>query len=651
MDTKLIAALACASALALGACSGGNPPVPADTAPDPDSGTTDLDPDDPGTTDQDPADPPADDRTEAKRFDDDLEEAEADLAAARSMVTAAAATSAGIAAARKALTDALAAARALQAPPDDSGRTARAARLALKADAAEAEDLPRLRAAESSAGAGWSASSLVIGREILGTPEIPAVRTQRETEAGQLDDTRAIDADTLLTEEEIPAVMYEDGKVVMSPGLRSSRDRLLMRGIPVLFGSRPQNGAELSPRDTRLFLYVGFINSNPRSLVDPTDGGNDGVELDNIKLVAGLRITPGGLVVDMGGKGAPGLDFRLPQVFLGQGLSGGTILDSGTKGGYDLKLTFGPPRASPEGNAEHYWTARLMPDSDHLENPTINAALSAAGREELGTYIMRLSNHAGLDRNLEDPDDPAASARDDVNHYLSYAAYGHMEFSDNFVTATNWAGIVPGQRTFPFHVGYDAFKDEDGMRATDVAEKIRGTFRGRTLASQFAFIRYAHSGLGFYPGLRGANSLTQRDANYLRLRGDVRLTATISGTAADNKISGTITNLESFDNREEEWEDYARITGPLTLQAGDIEASGEFAGVVDTAALTEFTEGGYRGNFYGPVAGLEAAGIWYLQDAIAADTPAQNLSIVGSFGAALVRDDGTYGVVVRPVGD
>ena len=644
MNMKLIAALACAASLALGACSGGNPPVPADTAPDPDSGTTDLDPDDPGTTDQDPADPPADDRTPAERFDAAHAKAAADLAAARSMVTAAAATSAGIAIARKALTDALAAARALQAPPDDSERTARAARLALKADAAEAEDLPRLRAAESSAGAGWSASSLVIGREILGTPEIPG-----DPRKSRRNDANTADAETLLTEEEIPAVMYEDGKIVMSPGLSSSGDRLRMRGIPVLFGSRPQNGAELSPRDTRLFLYVGFAqNTNPRSIVDPAGGGNDGVELDNIKLVAGLRITPGGLVVDMGGKGAPGLDFRLPSVFP---MQFGRILDSGTLGGYDLKLEFGSPTASPEGNAEHYWTARLMPDSDHLEVPTINAALSAAGREELGTYIMRLSNHAGLVRNLEDPGDPAVSTLDDVNHYLSYAAYGHMEFSDGFVPATNWAGMYPGQRTFPFHVGYDAFKDESGMRTTDVAGKITGTFRGRTLASQFAFIRYAHSTIGPYPGLRGADSLTQRDANYLRLRGDVRLTATISGTAADNKISGTITNLESFDNREEEWEDYARITGPLTLQAGDIEASGEFAGVVDTAALTEFTEGGYRGNFYGPVAGLEAAGIWYLQDAIAADTPAQNLSIVGSFGAALVRDDGTYGVVVRPVGD
>ena len=642
MNTKLTAALACAAALALGACSGGNPPAPADPDPDPAApGTTDPVPE---TTDPVPetTDPPADARTPAERFDAAHAKAAADLAAARSMVTAAATTSAGIDAARKALTDALAAARALEAPSDDSERTARAARLALKADAAEAEDLPKLRVAESSAG--WAGSSaLVIGREILGTPEIPGdPRTNRRNDA----DTA--DAETLLTAAKIPALMYEDGKVVMSPGLSSSGDRLRMRGIPVLFGSRPQNGPELSPRDTRLFLYVGFsLNTNPRSIVDPTGGGNDGVELDNIKLVAGLRITPGGLVVDMGGKGAPGLDFRLPSVFP---MQHGRILNSGTLGGYDLKLEFGSPTASPEGNAEHYWTARLMPDPDHLAVPTIRDALSAAGREELGTYIMRLSNHAGLVRNLENPDDPAASALDDVNHYLSYAAYGHMEFSDGFVPVTNWAGMYPGQRTFPFHVGYDAFKDESGMRTTDVADKITGTFRGRTLASQFAFIRYAHSTIGPYPGLRGANSLTQRDANYLRLRGDVRLTATISGTAADNRISGKITNLESFDNKRGEWEDYAKITAPLTLQAGDIEASGEFAGVIDTAS-TGFTEGGYRGNFYGPAAGLEAAGIWYLQDAIAADTPAQNLSIVGSFGAALVRDDGTYGVVVRPVGD
>ena len=626
MDTKLIAALASAAALALGACSGSNPPAPA--APEtetagpetPETETAETDTPDPGTGVPEPDDPVEDGRTEAERFDEELAAADADLAAARSMA-AAATTSAGIAAARKALTDALAAARALRAPTDDSGRTARAARLALEASAAEAEDLPRLRAAASSAG--WAGSSaLVIGRESLRpVPEIDVVRNRRRNADGT-------DKATLLTEEEISAVPYEEGKIVMSPGLASSGDRLRMRGIPVASAWPAQSG------DERRFLLLGNVLDNPRQSLDPVGGGNDGVEP---KLVAGLRITPGGLVVDMGGRGAPGLDFRLPDRFA---INFGGIRPEGLNGGYDLKLEFGAPRASPEGNAEHYWTAALMPNSE------LSAAIGSSrlrDGQELGVYTMRLSNHVGLDRNLEYPNDPAAYARDDVNQYLTYAAYGHMEFSDSFVTpATN---LIPGRRTFPFHAGYDAFKDEAGMRTTDVAEADRiagGTFRGRTLASQFG-VTFVSGLIGIYPQLSGAN--------YLRLRGDVTLTATISGTAADNRISGKIENLESFSSGKGIWEDYARISGALTLQATGIDASGEFKGVVDTASLPAFAEGGYKGNFYGPIVGLEAAGIWYLQDGDAANTAARNLSIMGSFGAALVREDGSYGVEVGAVGN
>ena len=625
MNTKLTAVLACAAVLALGACSGGNPPAPADPDPDPAA---------PGTTDPAPetTDPPADVRTPAERFDDDLKQAEKDLTDARRMVTAAATTSAGIAAARKALTDALAAARALEAPSDDSERTARAARLSLKADAAEAEDIPRLRAAESSAGAGWAASSLVIGRESLRpVPELQRVDRNRRRNAD------GTDAATLLTGEKIPPVTYEDGKIVMSPRLASSGDRLRMRGIPIFLAAQAVIG------NARQFLFLGPLNA-PFPFLDPVGGGNNGVEP---LLIAGLTITPGGLVVDMGGKGAPGLDLRFHSLFA-SGFQ--TVAPDGSDGGYDLKLTFGAPRASPEGNAEHYWTATLMPSSDHVT--TLGNRLSA-GRE-LGTYIMRLSNHVGLDRNLEDPDDPAASARDDTNRYLSYATYGHMEFIDSFVRSGNFVSnqVAPGRRTFPFHAGYDAFKDEVGMRTTDVAEAdkiVGGTFRGRTLASQFAIASWP--GPTYFPSLENADSLALRDAHYLRLRGDVTLTATISGTAADNRISGKITNLESFSNSKRIWEDYARISGVLTLQATGIGTDGEFKGVINTASLSAFTEGGYKGNFYGPLAGLEAAGIWYLQDGIATNNLANNLSIVGSFGAALVREGGAYGVAIGPLGD
>ena len=117
--------------------------------------------------------------------------------------------------------------------------------------------------------------------------------------------------------------------------------------------------------------------------------------------------------------------------------------------------------------------------------PTQELAAALGNRledgRELGAYTLRLSNHVGLDRNLEYPDDPAAYALDDVNRYLSHAAYGHMEFVHSFVSGV---AIVPGRRTFPFHAGYDAFKDEAGMSTTDIADADRiagGTFRGRTL--------------------------------------------------------------------------------------------------------------------------------------------------------------------------
>ena len=643
MDAKLIAALACAAALALGACSGGNPSTPAapgttdpETPSDPDPadpGTTDPDPADPGTTDPDPADPPADGMTEAERFDKKLKEAEDDLAAARNGVTAAVAGTGDIAAARKALTDAIAAARALEAPPDDSGRTARAVRLALKADAAEAEDLPRLRAAESSAGAGWAASSLVIER-LLGTPEVAAVRNRRRNADGT-------DKATLLKDADIPAVTYEDGKVVMSPGLASSGDRLRMRGAPVTHTL----GSTITG-DTRVFLAYGTQpnSDRPNQYLDPakptpgvspvsianTISANDG---GDPKLVAGLTITPGGLVVDLGGKGATGIDLRLSESYDGYG----QIWTAGsTTNGYDLKLDFGPPATSPEGDAEHYWTAALMPTTEHLR---LYSSTFRDGERivPLGTYALRLSNHIGRDRNLEDPDDPVASARDDVNHYLSYAAYGHMEFRHPPGQGGNT--VMPVQRIFPFHVGYDAFKDEAGMSSTDIADADKitnGKFKGRTTAAQFRQDNYGGIGVGNWPRLTGAH--------YLRLRGDVTLTATISGTAADNRISGKITNLESFSNSKGEWENYAAISGALTLQATDIDAKGEFRGVVGTASLPLFSEGGYRGNFYGPPARLEAAGIWYLQDGHQGTSAAENLYILGSFGAARVREGGAYGV-------
>ncbi len=620
MNTKLIASLACAAALALGACSGGGTPA-GPAAP----------------TTPDPADPAApDDRTDPeKAFDDALAEAERDLAAARALVTAAerAARAAGTDAARTAaqmeideardaLAAAVRAAKALSAPSGDYDRIGAAAIQVDKAEAAEDEDEAKLRMAEGSTG--WAGSSaLVIGKEILRpAPWVTLIRRDNRRNAD------GTDAATLLTAEKIPAVMHEDGKIVMSDGLGSSGDRLRMRGAPVTHALGIQGVSD----NSRRLAYAGAFPA-PRQYLDPHGGGNDGVEP---KLVAGLRITPSGLVVDLGGKGATGIDVRRAASYA----SPGQVLHNGSSGGYDLTLDFGRPSASPEGNAEHYWNAALMPSPEYLED--YSSVFKDGERVlPLGAYALRLSNHAGLDRNLEDPDDPAASARDDVNHYLSYAAYGHMEFRYRLAEQDR---VLPSQRIFPFHVGYDAFKDEEGMKTTDIADGIaKGTFKGRTLASQFAIhANYGGGGIGSWPLLTGAY--------YLRLRGDVELTATISGTAADNKISGKIKNLESWDAKGF-WEDYAAISGDLALQETAIGAAGSFAGVVDTSSLTAFAEGGYKGNFYGPPASLEAAGIWYLQDGVPDLATARNLSILGSFGAALVREDGSWGVAKPAAGN
>jgi len=431
---------------------------------------------------------------------------------------------------------------------------------------------------------------------------------------------------------------------VMAPGRASSGDRLRMRGVPV---THTLSSLVTMATDTRVFLAYGTFPASDRSnlYLDPARPGTGQQSLTNTisandggdpKLVAGLTITPGGLVVDLGGKGATGIDLRLSENYAS---IGGQIFTDGSTGGYDLKLDFGPPATSPEGDAEHYWTAALMPTTEHLR---LYSSTFRDGERivPLGTYALRLSNHIGRDRNLEDPDDPVASARDDVNHYLSYAAYGHMEFRHNIPSQGGSPNtVIPSQRIFPFHVGYDAFKDEAGMSSTDIADADKitnGKFKGRTTAAQFHQDNYEARGLGNWPRLTGAY--------YQRLRGDVTLTATISGTAADNRISGKITNLESFSDSKGEWENYPRISGALTLQATDIDAKGEFRGVVGTASLPAFSEGGYRGNFYGPPARLEAAGIWYLQDGDQGTAANENLYILGSFGAARVREGGAYGV-------
>ncbi len=598
MNTKLIAALACGAVLALGACAGGNPAAPAGPAA-------------PGPAD--PMDPAApDDRTAAEKdFDDALDKAKKALADARALVTAAEARAAAartgtdadrtaaqtdIDAARTALAAAVTAAKALSAPAGDFGRIGAAAIQVDDAEAAEDEDEAKLRRAEGSTG--WAGAS-VVATDIPRTT-VTVTRTER------IKDSK--DVATRLKAANLPAVMYEDGKIVMKDGSGSSGDRLRMRGIPVRW-SHESTG----------------VLRHPDSTAVAADSSH--------KVLAGLTITPSGLAVDLGGSGArTGSDLRITFN------TAGRIVD-GTSNAYDLALEFGKPAASPTGNAEHYWTAALMPTPAQV---TAHEAQLKEGTRTLsiGTYYLRLSNHAGVDTNLEDPDDPVASARDDVNSYLSYAAYGLFDFVPRSGGVDDDRAL--SGRIFPFHVGYDAFKDATDMKVTDVADADKiteGKFKGRTVAQELVATEATPYTLTPPAG----------STNAVLLRGDVELTATISGTAATNKISGKIMNLESWDTKGY-WENYARITGTVTLSEGDIAADGSFNGVVadPDGSADAFAAGAYRGSFYGPLSGLEAAGAYLINY-----DPAGSVerSIVGGFGAALVREDGSWGHVVRAGGN
>ena len=175
-------------------------------------------------------------------------------------------------------------------------------------------------------------------------------------------------------------------------------------------------------------------------------------------------------------------------------------------------------------------------------------------------------------------------------------------------------------RAHGFHLGYDAFEDEDNKRATDIGEAVsNGKFAGLTIALELDRVA------------RGAlNALTAIDLRTAkRLRGDVELTATISDTASDNNIEGRIRNLEVWDSRGY-WKDYATIPDDIALGSASIDAKGEYRGTI--TGVTGFAAGQYYGNFYGPVSGLEVAGAWML-NGTNSGADAVERAIVGSFGA------------------
>ena len=296
----------------------------------------------------------------------------------------------------------------------------------------------------------------------------------------------------------------------------------------------------------------------------------------------------------------------------------------------DLTIAFGAPAQSPQGEAAYYWKVRAP--FTQLQRDTGLPDENNDGRpRDLGTYELWLSHYGGVD------DKGTDAEGDDTHRYLQYAAYGLFTFLDGVVQTPSFL------RPHAFAFGYDAFRNADGMKTTDVTTSIAATFEGHTMARQLIT-----DGSTTHVVVTGADVL----------RGDVTLNACIGGSGctgtgiptAANRISGLISGLEEL-RHDGVWVDFRY--GNIPMVEGDVAADGSFAGALDypredaadpATRNTWHYESGvpgergsskYSGNFYGPRDGLEAAGWWYVQPdpRLATDTGVNIGGIVGSFGA------------------
>ena len=293
----------------------------------------------------------------------------------------------------------------------------------------------------------------------------------------------------------------------------------------------------------------------------------------------------------------------------------------------DITVALGAPSQSPQGEAAWYWKvqAPLTQEQRDAELPT-NFDDDRRG-QELGTYELWLSNYAGFLRG-EDTEE----TDDDRHAYLEYAAYGLSMFFDNVLQTPAFV------RPQAFALGYDAFRDLDGMRTTDVTTSIAARFEGHTMARELI-------------GDGSATHIVIVDST--PLRGDVVLNACIGAGACTgagiptdaNKIGGMISNLELL-RHDGVWVGHRWPN--IEMVEGDIGADGSFGGAVaypkdnddvinswDYRGAPDTTSSAWAGNFYGPRDGvMEAAGWWWVQpDPRAAARQAGRGGIIGSFGA------------------
>ena len=578
MHTRWIAAFACGAAFALGGCSGNDAAAPTDAGQAPaDLNPSESDPSEPDPSEPDPPDTAPGGTPEAQEFESAFEAAETGLDSARAQVqravraaseadtdAARAAAQAALGKARTDLAAAAAAARGLeaQAPSEDDARLGRARILAAAAEAALMADTESLRAAE--AGFAWSSRPVV--RTV-----VPARRRLADAERSDAKPSWGAH----------PDIRHADGKILIAEGRAGSGDWLPLIGFPII-GSTDSG-------------WIKYHEDHDFVFRPPPYGTGWGTAGGGNRVTSFFKLDRDGLAMKLGGQN------------FGANNQDGAEFGSGTNG---LTLDFGRPMPPPEGYPEYYWESSLPSRTE--------------GGQPEGAYYVRLSNLYDVDRNSEYADG-RPFPDDDEPLYMSYSAYGHMEY---IPTGNN------PHRIFPFFGGYVAFSRASGDRTADIADEdklVSATFKGRTIAAQFNNPRV---GYGSY-----WKWITLTNQNYMRLRGNIELTVTLNG--ATTGISGKITDMEQWDEANGYWEPWARFLASgggsrleaLNLHSATVSADGYFRHTMDV--VHQMQGGAYQGKFYGPQDGLEVAGAWF-----ANGWPNHNaVMVAGSFGAKHVPDD------------
>ena len=370
----------------------------------------------------------------------------------------------------------------------------------------------------------------------------------------------------------------------------------------------------------------------------------------------GLKLTNEGLVIRTGGTDANRFrssgdftDMRKDiTTFVSDSNDDGAVnAADGIPGqnGWDLAIAFDEPQtvsvpgftgisgsvSNWRGNNAFYWRSPVPADESQTSggaNYQADAFNQPAGRENLGTYEVWLSNGIGVNSRSE-PAVPGSawvvcpdggtrwlSCPDDDYRYLTYAAYGLFVYTASTET---FRATLNGHigRINTLHFGYSAFANEEGQKTTDIGEAITaGTFTGYTLA---------------YEVKGSQNSSIESKL----LRGDVTLTVNIPRGSGAGSLQGTMNNFQQWNEENEAWTAYVD-NFTVALSSAAIGESGTFNGTTQATPSTGFNGSGagvYKGSFYGPRADaneLEIAGSWNVGSS---SSDSRNKDIYGSFGA------------------